>query len=50
MLESTAIIVLPKTFLNNKSFTGELSIAGTESATYIIKVEKIAANIPTVTT
>jgi len=42
--------VLPNTFVNKASSTGEFSIAGTESATYIIRVEKIAAKIPTVTT
>ena len=49
MLANTAIIVLPNTFENNSSPTGESTIAGTESATKIIKIEKIDAKIPTVT-
>ena len=50
MLEKTAIIVLPNTFLKSTSSIGEFSIAGTASATKIINVENIAAKIPTVTT
>ena len=49
MLAPTAIIVLLNTFLKVALSTGELEIAGTQSATKIIPTENRDAKIPAIT-